>query len=392
MFGSHEQACAISFLVHLAFVPYGTPQNGVSLQQRSAISTSQSPKWTEDDERDLLAKAQAGDASAQMWLGAGYEQGWFGNSNVPEALKWFRKSAEQGNPDAQVALGQMYEDGRGVSEDYSLAAEWYRKAAEHEPDLGGAGQGRNNLGMLYLDGRGVPQDYVQAYMWFRLADFSGSPNLDTAKAHMTDRQILEAEELVNEWKARKIVPKISQCPRVRGEGKVTLSITVDAYGNVSQAIALSGPEELVAAALACAKSWKYEPPVSAPLTKTVSISYGSRDCSGTESERGETESRWVLMDESGKVAAVIDGQEPPAPPYPVEERKAGAAGKMVLSVRLNEDGSVEETHVVQTVSPGLDQAAMDRLRPLKFRSPGVNSQLPSGYLYFHVRYRATCSF
>jgi len=349
VFGSHEQACAISFLVHLAFVPYGTPQNGVSLQQRSAISTSQSPKWTEDDERDLLAKAQAGDASAQMWLGAGYEQGWFGNSNVPEA-------------------------------------------AEHEPDLGGAGQGRNNLGMLYLDGRGVPQDYVQAYMWFRLADFSGSPNLDTAKAQMTDRQILEAEELVNEWKARKIVPKISQCPRVRGEGKVTLSITVDAYGNVSQAIALSGPEELVAAALACAKSWKYEPPVSAPLTKTVSISYGSRDCSGTESERGETESRWVLMDESGKVAAVIDGQEPPAPPYPVEERKAGAAGKMVLSVRLNEDGSVEETHVVQTVSPGLDQAAMDRLRPLKFRSPGVNSQLPSGYLYFHVRYRATCSF
>jgi Sel1 repeat len=233
-----------SFLVHLAFVPYATPQNGVSHQQCSAISTSQSPKWTEDDERELLAKAQAGDASAQMWLGAAYEQGWFGNSNVPEALKWFRKSAERGDPDAQVALGQMYEEGRGVGQDYSLAAEWYRQAAEHEPDLGGAGQGRNNLGMLYLDGRGVPQDYVQAYMWFRLADFSGSSNLDTAKAHMTDRQILEAEELVSEWKARKIVPKISQCPGVRGEGKVTLSITVDAYGDVSQAIALSGPERV----------------------------------------------------------------------------------------------------------------------------------------------------
>ena len=205
-----SERALFSFLVLLAFVPYATPQNGVSRKQPSATSTSQSPR-TEVDERDLLAKGQAGDASAQMWLGAAYEQGWFGKTNVPEALKWFRKSAEQGNPDAQVTLGQMYEDGRGVSQDYSLAADWYRKAAEHEPDWGGAGQGRNNWGMLYLDGRGIPQDYVQAYMWFRLADFSGSPNLDTAKAHMTDRQILEAEELVNEWKARKTTNRLACC-------------------------------------------------------------------------------------------------------------------------------------------------------------------------------------
>jgi TonB family protein len=381
-----------SFLVLLAFVPYATPQNGVSLQQPSAISTSQSPEWTADDERDLLAKAQAGDASAQMWLGAAYEQGRFANTNLPEALKWFRKSAEQGNPDAQYALGQMYEGGRGVIQDYSLAAEWYRKAAEHEPDLGGAGQGRNHLGMLYVGGLGVPQDYVQAYMWFTLSGFSGNPNLDAAKAHMTDGQILEAEDLAQDWKSQHTLPNVSKCPGVRGEGKVTLGVIVDAYGNVSQARALSGPEELLPAALACAKSWKYQPPASPPLTKVVSISYGSRDCPGAASERGEMELRWVLTEESGKVAAVIDGQEPPAPPYPVEERKTGAVGKMVLSVRLNGDGSVDEMHVVQTVSPGLDQAMMDRLRPLKFRPPDVNSQLPWEDLYFQVRYRATCSF
>ena len=94
----------------------------------------------------------------------------------------------------------MYEDGEGVIQNYSLAAKWYRRAAEHDRDLGGAGQGRNNLGMLYVDGHGVPKDYVQAYMWFRLADFESNPNLSFAKAHMTPEQVLEAEQLVEEWK------------------------------------------------------------------------------------------------------------------------------------------------------------------------------------------------
>jgi hypothetical protein len=99
-----------------------------------------------------------------MWLATAYEQGWFGERNVAEALKWFRKSAAKGNPDAQDSLGQMYEDGEGVKHSYVLAAKWYRKAGEHVPDLGGAGQGRNNLGLLYLYGRGVPRVYVQAYV------------------------------------------------------------------------------------------------------------------------------------------------------------------------------------------------------------------------------------
>jgi hypothetical protein len=183
------------------------PLTASSTQQTALKSTSQSPKWTEGDERVLLAKAQDGDASSQMWLASAYEQGWFGKTDLPEALKWYRKSAERGDPDAQNALGRMYEDGKGVTQNYTLAARWYRKAAEYVPDLGGAGQGRNNLGMLYLDGHGVPRDYVQAYMWFRLADFESNPNLSLAKAHMTPEQVLEAEQLVDEWKNRHVKPQ-----------------------------------------------------------------------------------------------------------------------------------------------------------------------------------------
>jgi len=159
-------------------------------------------QWTEDDRKQLLTKAQGGDANSQNWLAAAYEQGWFGEKNFSEALKWFRKSAAKGNPDAQASLGQMYEDGEGVKQSYALAAKWYRKAAEHVPDLGGAGQGRNNLGLLYLNGRGVPKDYVQAYMWFSLFRGNASTNLAYAKERMTEQEILEAERRVREWKVR----------------------------------------------------------------------------------------------------------------------------------------------------------------------------------------------
>jgi TPR repeat protein len=178
-------------------ISIATPQTAASTQTATA-SVSQQPKWTEADRKTLLAKAQRRDRGSQMWLGAAYEQGWFGNTNFHEALKWFRKAAALGDPDAQNSLGQMYQDGEGVQQNCTEAAKWYRMAAEHVPDFGGAGQGRNNLGLLSLDGNGVPKDYVQAYMWFRLTRHQ--TNLPYAKAQMTPAQIVEAEQMATEWK------------------------------------------------------------------------------------------------------------------------------------------------------------------------------------------------
>jgi TPR repeat protein len=103
----------------------------------------------------------------QFWFGVAFEQHlWFGVTDKQEVLTWFNRAGEGGNPDAQAELGDHHQAGDGVEQNYALAAEWYRKAAEHVPNLGGAGQGRNNLGLHYMDGLGVPKDYVQAYMWF----------------------------------------------------------------------------------------------------------------------------------------------------------------------------------------------------------------------------------
>jgi uncharacterized protein len=182
----------------LAPLTVAAPQTAHSMQAASA-STSQRLKWTEADKKELLTKAQHGDVGARSWLGAAYEQGWFGRADFHEALKWLRRAAKRGNADAQNELGQMYQDGEGVPQNYVQAAKWYRMAAEHVPDFGGAGQGRNNLGLLYLDGLGVPKDYVQAYMWFRLTNFG--TNLSYAKAHVTPAEILEGERMAAEWKA-----------------------------------------------------------------------------------------------------------------------------------------------------------------------------------------------
>jgi uncharacterized protein len=149
----------------------------------------------------LQRAAQKGDSEAQFWLGNAYEQGLLGTINYREALNWLEKSAKQGHPEAQASLGQMYEDGEGVKQNYAMAAKWYRKAAEHVPNLGGAGQGRNNLGLLYLQGLGVAKDYVRAYFWFTLAN--GEPNFSAsyAKAHMTQAEITNAERMANDWKS-----------------------------------------------------------------------------------------------------------------------------------------------------------------------------------------------
>lgn len=159
-------------------------------------------------ERWLLRAAEQGDADAQNWLGVGYEQNWFGTTDVKEAVKWYQQSADSGNPDAQVELGDKYEHGEGVEQNYHLAADWYRKAAEHVPNLGGAGQGRYRLGLLYMQGLGVPKDYAQAYFWFSLL---GPEGITTdAKAHLSLAQIQETNRLVKGWKDKhRVAPEVA---------------------------------------------------------------------------------------------------------------------------------------------------------------------------------------
>jgi TPR repeat protein len=78
---------------------------------------------------------------------------------------------------------------------------WYRKAAEQ-----GDADAQVNLGILYGMGQGVPQDYAAAHMWFNLAAARGNKDAvkgrDMVIAKMTPAQVVEAQKLAREWKAK----------------------------------------------------------------------------------------------------------------------------------------------------------------------------------------------
>jgi TPR repeat protein len=128
-----------------------------------------------------------------------------GQEQEKSALDYIIKSAEQGEATAQFNLGVAYDNGQGVPQDYAEAVRWYRLAAEQ-----GEATAQRNLGSIYYTGQGVPQDYVQAHMWLNLAasrESGASAKLtierrDRVAGKMTPQQIVEAQRLAREWKAK----------------------------------------------------------------------------------------------------------------------------------------------------------------------------------------------
>jgi TonB family protein len=176
------------------------------------------------------------------------------------------------------------------------------------------------------------------------------------------------------------------------EGKVTLRIVVDAKGTVSQAEALNGPKELIPAALASVKMWQYERPVKAPATKTVELGYGfPKECPGPISDMGEVQGNGRLFSKEGKLVAVVAESDYPLPPYPESERRAGVAGTMILSITLSVDGSVKEIYAAKSLSPSLDRAAIDTVRPLRFKEVPDNPDASLEDLRLRFIFRASCN-
>jgi len=116
--------------------------------------------------------AQAGNPTAQSFLGTAYAQGLAGQTkNAVEAAGWFRKAAEQGYAFAENALGRLYREGEGVPKDAAEALKWFRQSADQGDPAGEA-----SLGWMYDNGLGVKQDYAEAFKWYRAAAEQGDAN------------------------------------------------------------------------------------------------------------------------------------------------------------------------------------------------------------------------
>jgi TPR repeat protein len=150
----------------------------------------------------IVAGAGCSDQTKQNNLA--YQQGIdaYAKGNYAVALEKFKPLAEQGVAQAQFNMGVMHRQGQGVPQDDKAAVMWWSKAAEQ-----GHVEAQDNLGLRYGRGQGVEQDWVQAYKWFSLAAAAGNEtaksNQRVAETRMTPQQVAQAQDLVQEWQAKR---------------------------------------------------------------------------------------------------------------------------------------------------------------------------------------------
>lgn len=178
---------------------------------------AQQPETDRKRFEEIKAKAEKGDAQAQVNLGVRYANGGGVTKDAGEAVKWYRKAAEQDHGQAQFNLGLSLYKGKGVRQDHAEAVKWFRQAADQ-----GHANAQFNLGLCYLGGKGVPQDHAEAAKWFRKAadqgDASAQFNLhvcyDNGEGLPQDRTeaykwlLLAAAQ--GDKDAREVVPKLER--------------------------------------------------------------------------------------------------------------------------------------------------------------------------------------
>ena len=108
----------------------------------------------------LRRAAEAGSAEAECLYGnkLQYPTDWNAYpvvelpNNMPDAIRWYRRSAAQDFPGGQCQLGLCYLAGNGVEKDEAVGLEWIRKAADQ-----GQGFSLAKLAELYAKGIGEPR-------------------------------------------------------------------------------------------------------------------------------------------------------------------------------------------------------------------------------------------
>ena len=113
--------------------------------------------------------ADAGNASAQNWVGVCYGNGRGVAVNKTEAVRWYQKAAENGDTWGQYNYALYLENGTGTAKNPAEAVKWYRKAAEQ-----GHVWGQHNYAWCLVNGEGIAKNEAEAVKWFRKAADAGN--------------------------------------------------------------------------------------------------------------------------------------------------------------------------------------------------------------------------
>lgn len=116
----------------------------ISNKKRKVVKTQKAPKKITKPTRQTSQQIMEGDR--QFNIALRYENGIGINKNLPQAVKWYLRSAKNGNVKAQFNLASMYQYGKGTERNTLEAAKWYKRAAEQ-----GDTKARTNLNELIKD-------------------------------------------------------------------------------------------------------------------------------------------------------------------------------------------------------------------------------------------------
>lgn len=190
----------------------------------------------------LADAAKTGDALALFEIGARFTEGRGVKSDLAEAARWYKLSADKGFAPAEYRIANLYEKGNGVERDLTKAREYYERAAkagnasamhnlavlyatgiDGKPDTAtavnwfkqaadlGVADSQFNLAVLYARGNGIPQNLEESYKWFGVAAKGGDKDAaqkrdDVANAMRPD-QLQNARANLDLWKVKPLDPR-----------------------------------------------------------------------------------------------------------------------------------------------------------------------------------------
>jgi TPR repeat protein len=171
-------AVAMPAVMVAAVTPEGSGTAGVTADDDPAAQVPL-PDGASAELRELVRRAEAGDALAEYGLGSRFANGTELPQSLERAAYWYRRAADRGNPDALYALGVAYRDGIGVTADAREAMAWFRKAS-----LAGRPHGAYEVGRLYEVGQLGPPNPRIAGGWYRIAANGGDEPAKEALAKL----------------------------------------------------------------------------------------------------------------------------------------------------------------------------------------------------------------
>ena len=124
-----------------------------------------------DELKDLMARAEQGDADAKYALAMKYIYADGVEEDNVKAAELLEQAAEEGHREAAYHLGICYHYGYGVEKDIKTAYQLYLRSA-----LQGYGKGFDLVGDFYAEGLGVRQNYREAIKWYLDATVSSDPD------------------------------------------------------------------------------------------------------------------------------------------------------------------------------------------------------------------------